>query len=111
MNIICVVTDTLRADHLPTYGNQQVIAPILDGNSRPKRIVFEDCHAASFPTVPTRADIATGRLHLHLSDLGTAAARRDHAGGLALTKVGLHHDGHRRYALPHPQRLWLRPRL
>ncbi len=60
MNIICVVTDTLRRDYLPTYGNQTVIAPNLTQFAE-EAIVFEDCHAASFPTVPTRADIATGR--------------------------------------------------
>ena len=60
MNIICVVTDTLRADYLPSYGNQQVIAPYLT-QFADEALVFEDCHAASFPTVPTRADIATGR--------------------------------------------------
>ncbi|MCY4466908.1 MAG: sulfatase [Chloroflexi bacterium] len=60
MNIICVVTDTLRADYLPTYGNSQVIAPQLSAFAE-AAIVFEDCHAASFPTVPARADIATGR--------------------------------------------------
>ena len=60
MNIICVVTDTLRADYLPTYGNTQVIAPQLSSFAD-ESIVFEDCHAASFPTIPARADIATGR--------------------------------------------------
>ena len=60
MNIICVVTDTLRADYLPTYGNTEVIAPNLTRFAE-EAIVFEDCHAASFPTVPARADIATGR--------------------------------------------------
>lgn len=60
MNIICVVADTLRADFLPTCGNEQVIAPNLTEFAQ-KALVFEDCHAASFPTVPTRADFATGR--------------------------------------------------
>ncbi len=60
MNIICVVTDTLRRDYLPTYGNQQVIAPNLTHFAQ-EAIVFEDCHAASFPTIPARADLATGR--------------------------------------------------
>ncbi len=60
MNIVCVVTDTLRADYLPTYGNQRVIAPNLSQFAE-EAIVFEDCHAASFPTIPARADIATGR--------------------------------------------------
>ena len=60
MNIICVVTDTLRADYLPTYGNTQVIAPNLTQFAE-EAIVFEDCRAASFPTIPARADISTGR--------------------------------------------------
>ena len=60
LNIICVVTDTLRADYLPTYGNQQVIAPYLTQFAQ-ESLVFEDCRAASFPTIPARADIATGR--------------------------------------------------
>ncbi len=60
MNIICVVTDTLRRDYLPTYGNQTVIAPNLTQFAE-EAIDFEDCHAASIPTEPTRADIATGR--------------------------------------------------
>ena len=60
MNIICIVADTLRRDCLPAYGSQEVIAPHLTRFAE-EAIVFEDCHAASFPTVPTRADIATGR--------------------------------------------------
>ena len=60
MNIICIVADTLRRDCLPAYGSQEVIAPHLTRFAA-EAIVFEDCHAASFPTVPTRADIATGR--------------------------------------------------
>ena len=66
MNIICIVTDTLRPDYLPTYGNQQVIAPNLTQFAK-ESIVFEDCHAASFPTVPARADIATGRFAFALT--------------------------------------------
>ena len=60
MNIICVISDTLRRDYLPTYGNKTVIAPNLTQFAS-ESLVFEDCHAASFPTVPTRADIMTGR--------------------------------------------------
>jgi arylsulfatase A-like enzyme len=60
MNIILVIADTLRMDHLPCYGNRDVIAPHLDAFSQ-KALIFEDCYASSFPTVPARADIFTGR--------------------------------------------------
>ncbi len=60
MNIIMVVSDTLRRDHLPCYGNTEVITPNLDRFAE-SALVFEDCYAASFPTVPARADLMTGR--------------------------------------------------
>lgn len=60
MNIIVVVSDTLRRDHLPFYGNQKVIAPHLTAFAE-QSLIFEDCYPASFPTVPARADLMTGR--------------------------------------------------
>jgi len=60
MNIILVIADTLRRDHLPCYGTSEVIAPNLDRFSK-EAWVFEDCYVSSFPTVPARADILTGR--------------------------------------------------
>ncbi len=60
MNVILIVTDTLRRDHLPCYGNQKLITPNLDRFAE-KALIFEDCYAASFPTVPARADMMTGR--------------------------------------------------
>ncbi|MCY4062564.1 MAG: sulfatase [Chloroflexi bacterium] len=60
MNVILVVTDTLRRDYLPCYGNSAVRTPNLDRFAE-TALVFEDCYAASFPTVPARADLMTGR--------------------------------------------------
>ena len=60
MNVILVVTDTLRRDYLPCYGNLDVITPNLDRFAE-SALIFEDCYAASFPTVPARADLMTGR--------------------------------------------------
>ncbi len=60
MNIIVVVSDTFRRDHLPCYGNTEVITPNLDRFAE-SALIFEDCYAASFPTVPARADLMTGR--------------------------------------------------
>jgi len=60
MNIVVVVSDTLRQDYLPCYGNRTVIAPNLESFAE-KALVFDRFHAASFPTVPCRADLFTGR--------------------------------------------------
>ncbi|MCY3832900.1 MAG: sulfatase [Chloroflexi bacterium] len=60
MNVILVVSDTLRRDYLPCYGNADVITPNLDRFAE-SALIFEDCYAASFPTVPARADLMTGR--------------------------------------------------
>ena len=60
MNIIVVVSDTLRRDYLPSFGNAQVITPNLDRFAE-SALIFEDCYAASFPTVPARTDLMTGR--------------------------------------------------
>ena len=60
MNIIVVVSDTFRRDHLPCYDATDVITPNLDRFAQ-IALIFEDCYAASFPTVPARADLMTGR--------------------------------------------------
>jgi arylsulfatase A-like enzyme len=60
MNVIVVVSDSLRRDHLPCYGNRTVHAPRLAAFAR-QAVVFEGCRPASFPTVPARADLLTGR--------------------------------------------------
>jgi len=60
MNAIFIVSDTLRRDHLGCYGNKKIRTPNLDRLAR-KSIVFENTYTCSFPTVPHRADIFTGR--------------------------------------------------
>jgi arylsulfatase A-like enzyme len=72
VNIILVVSDTFRRDHLPCHGNSVVNAPSLQGFAE-KSLIFEDCYAASFPTVPARADIMTGRYTFTYHDWGPLA--------------------------------------
>lgn len=60
MNIILIVSDTLRRDHLGCYGNTSIRTPHLDAFAE-HAVVFENCFPASFPTVPARADLMTGR--------------------------------------------------
>ena len=60
MNVIWVVADTFRQDHLGAYGKTKVRTPSLDALAA-KSVRFDRHHAAGFPTMPTRADHATGR--------------------------------------------------
>ena len=60
MNVIWIVADTFRQDHLGAYGKQNVITPSLDALAA-RSTRFDRHYAAGFPTMPTRADHATGR--------------------------------------------------
>ncbi|MBD3184412.1 sulfatase-like hydrolase/transferase [Candidatus Poribacteria bacterium] len=60
MNIIIIMSDTLRFDHLGCYGNNWIRTPNLDTFAR-KCMVFDNAYQASFPTIPTRTDMFTGK--------------------------------------------------
>lgn len=60
MNVIWIIADTFRQDHLGCYGNRVVQTPSLDTLAA-KSIRFDRHYAASFPTMPARADFLTGR--------------------------------------------------
>lgn len=60
MNIILIVSDTLRRDRIGAYGCKWIHTPNMDGLAR-QSFVFEDAYVASFPTVPNRKDLMTGR--------------------------------------------------
>ncbi|HUP65930.1 MAG TPA: sulfatase-like hydrolase/transferase, partial [Thermoanaerobaculia bacterium] len=59
--IIIISVDTLRADHLPTYGATGVETPALDALSRDS-IVFENAYSQVPLTLPSHASMLTGRL-------------------------------------------------
>ncbi len=59
-NVIWIILDTLRRDHLGCYGNQTVRTPSLDALAA-RAVRFERHYLASFPTMPARADYYTGR--------------------------------------------------
>ncbi len=60
MNIIQIVSDTFRRDHLGCYGNKWIHTEHIDKFAE-KSIVFDRAYIASFPTIPHRRDIFTGR--------------------------------------------------
>jgi arylsulfatase A-like enzyme len=64
LNIIAIMTDTFRYDHLGFTGKcpwWKVRTPNLDKFAK-KCVVFDKAYQASFPTIPTRTDMFTGRL-------------------------------------------------
>jgi arylsulfatase A-like enzyme len=61
MNFVVIVSDTFRRDHLGAYGNEWIHTPHLDRFAR-EAVVFDRHLVGSFPTMPARADLMTGRL-------------------------------------------------
>ena len=59
-NLVVIVSDTLRKDHLGCYGNNWIRTPNLDKLAE-KSTVLDNHYCASFPTVPNRADLYTGK--------------------------------------------------
>jgi arylsulfatase A-like enzyme len=60
MRIVLIVSDTFRYDHLGINGNDWIITPELDAFGR-ESVVFDNCYVSSFPTIPHRCDMNTGR--------------------------------------------------
>ena len=59
LNVIVVVSDTFRRDHVGCYGSRAK-TPNLDKFAK-EAVIFEEAYAASFPTIPNRTDHFTGR--------------------------------------------------
>ncbi len=59
MNLIVIVTDTFRADHLGCYGNERVSTPNLDRLAE-QGVVFANCYADGLATIPARRVFYTG---------------------------------------------------
>ena len=60
MNVILIVLDTWRRDHVGCYDNSRIHTPNIDRFAE-RGAVFENAYLASYPTLPCRRDIATGR--------------------------------------------------
>lgn len=58
-NVLVVVVDTLRADHLPFYGYEVNSAPFL-AEWAPRSIVFDNAWSTSSWTAPATASLFTG---------------------------------------------------
>jgi arylsulfatase A-like enzyme len=59
-NILVIVVDTLRADHLSSYGYRRATSPNLDRLAQ-QGVLFENAFSESSWTAPSHATILTGR--------------------------------------------------
>ncbi|MBM4045838.1 MAG: sulfatase, partial [Planctomycetes bacterium] len=60
MNFIIIMNDTLRPDYLSAYGNTWVRTPHAAAFAK-TAAVFDKAYVGSFPTIPNRTDLFTGR--------------------------------------------------
>jgi arylsulfatase A-like enzyme len=60
MNVIVIMADSLRVDHLGCYGNDWIRTPNLDRFAA-ESCVFDMAFSEGLPTVPTRTSLFTGR--------------------------------------------------
>ncbi|MFQ6095465.1 MAG: sulfatase, partial [Candidatus Bathyarchaeia archaeon] len=60
MNIIQIISDTFRRDYLGCYGNNCIHTEHLDKFAE-RSMIFDRAYIASFPTIPNRHDLFTGR--------------------------------------------------
>jgi arylsulfatase A-like enzyme len=58
-NVVVIVSDTFRRDHLGAFENTNIHTPHLDEFAR-SSVLFDRHIISSFPTMPARADILTG---------------------------------------------------
>lgn len=90
-NVVWVVWDTVRADHLSLYGHDRPTTPFLEEWARDAR-VYNDCLSTASSTVPSHASMFTGLLpsehgmhnrHKHLEDHFETIAELFHEAGYA----------------------------
>jgi arylsulfatase A-like enzyme len=60
MNLIVLVSDTFRYDYIGYNGNQRIGTDALDRFAQ-RSVAFDRHHLSSFPTIPNRTDLFTGR--------------------------------------------------
>jgi arylsulfatase A-like enzyme len=59
-NVVVILVDTLRADHLSAYGYERATSPNIDHIAN-QGVLFENAIATSSWTLPTHASLLTGR--------------------------------------------------
>ena len=113
MNIIFICIDTLRYDYIHAHGkNGTVQTPNMD-KLLAQSWVFDNAYCASYPTIPHRTDVITGRyggpfhqwrpLPFHVPTLPEALARAGYCTQLIHDSPHLVNGGH---AFDYPFHAW-----
>jgi len=84
---LLISVDTLRADHLGTYGYDRATSPVIDALGR-EGVVFEDVTSTAPWTLPAHASMLTGLYPSHHGATGFARAMSPHLPTLATTLSG-----------------------
>src|SRR4051812_38585884 len=74
-NLLLVIIDSIRADHLGSYGRRDAHTPNLDALAR-ESLRFTSVYPEAFPTGPARASIYGGRRAFPLPGRGGAPPGR-----------------------------------
>ncbi len=79
MKTIIIDIDSLRADQLGAYGQEQEISPNIDEFSEDSKI-FTNAYVAGSPSMPSRASLLYGRfpVHHHVETQGTLGQTINH---------------------------------
>jgi arylsulfatase A-like enzyme len=98
-NILVIVVDTLRADHLSCYGYKRLTSPHIDQVAR-EGALFENAISASSWTFPSHVSLLTGR-YLFQHGLGSVPrlplfeSQRRSLGGWPMLSEALERRGYR----------------
>ena len=63
MNVIVIMEDSFRKDHLGCYGNKWIKTPNIDKFAS-NATIFDHAYAEGMPTIPVRSSLFTGRYTL-----------------------------------------------
>jgi len=63
MNVVGIMLDSLRRDHVGCYGNDWIKTPVLDELAR-ESIRFTNAYPEGLPTIPVRTELWTGQCTL-----------------------------------------------
>jgi len=58
MNLIVIMLDSLRRDHLRCYGNKWIKTPHIDELAK-ESILLENVYTEGLPTIPVRTELFT----------------------------------------------------
>jgi len=89
MNVVLIIIDTLRQDHVGCYGNKWIKTPYLDSLAK-ESVLFTQAYPGSLPTLQVRRVLQTGCRILPF--FGHKDYKGDFAGALGWGPVSEEHD-------------------